>query len=115
MPEFWKSDKAKAVLAGVLVVAAVAVFWLRMGKSHPLAERISFVCVSTGKTFSIDRNKINGIPAENPETHQRTLLPCYQEDGQLYVSRRYAGPLSKELKDANHHVDPKSLQVRTTP
>jgi hypothetical protein len=43
-----------------------------------------------------------------------TLLPCFEQDGVVYVSSRYHGSLA-ELGEKNRYVDPETLAVRTSP
>ena len=70
-----------------------------------------FVCVETGELFRLDRDRVVRLPAENPDTGRRTLLPCVQrDDGEFHVSDHYRGSLTK-LADANHYVDAETLRV----
>jgi hypothetical protein len=109
----WASQKLKLGAAVVLFVAAgglLMYFW----RSDPIAPSVNFVCVATGKTFAIDRTRIEEVPMRNPQTGEKTLLPCYLDEGVLRVSPRYRDSLTA-LAEKNLYVDPKTLAVRSKP
>ena len=112
-----KANAGKLGLVVALLAIAVAVhaFLDRGAPSRP--DRIQFVCVATGKTFWLDRDRARILPLVSPDTHERTLLPCYRgADGSLRVSSR-CGSLVKQLeRDAvNRLVDPDTLIIRASP
>ena len=74
------------------------------------------VCVATGETFWLKRAP-RIPPVENPNTGQKTLLPCYKkQDGKLYVDSRYRGLIKQFEKDeVSQYVDPRTLLVRESP
>ncbi len=110
-----RADRNKLILVGLLLVGAAAVYWFFIRDSGPLPDRVKFVCVATGKTYSLSRDDVPSIlPATNPDTGQATLLPSVERDGRLYVSERFRGEL-KNLTEVNRHVDPKTLEVRQAP
>jgi hypothetical protein len=116
MASFPTANQWKLLLAGVLLVGAGLLVFRQVGGSRRLPNRVRFVCVATGKTYWIDREKLASlpIPAQNPKTGEMTLLPCFEQDGIVYVSSRYQGSLA-ELGEKNRHVDPETLAVRTSP
>lgn len=110
---FWRKNGLKIGLIAVLLTAA-GFFAVRGLRSDPLnrPDTLTFVCVTTGKVYRFPRDgKARPVPAENPDTHTMTLVPCMERDGGVFVSSRYRGTL-QELKDANQAVDVSTLQVR---
>ncbi len=115
MASFWTSNRGRLALAGVLVAALGGLVYYQLRSGHGrLPKGVRFVCVATGKTYWLDRNKVVVLPAENPQTGQMTLLPAYVKDGVTYVDSRYREAVI-ELGDQNRHVDPETLAVRTVP
>ena len=110
-------EHRKVVIGVVLGVFAVALIWsifnYGSGGGQMIDARIECVCVATGETFRMDRNKMNAYPAENPNTGERTLVPCEtREDKKLYVVPRFKSLLELELlKEKNRYVDPETLLV----
>ena len=109
----------KLIIAAVLLVAAGGLY-LKFGRpASALPDRISFVCVETGKVFQFSRADMpTVIPAKNPDTGTETLLPVTKhEDGKWYVDRRYGSGLRDEegLAKVNKHVDPETLEVLAAP
>jgi hypothetical protein len=115
MAKFALNKQAKLLLAVVFLAAAgvVLIGYIRQ-QSGPLASGVEFVCVQTGQTFSLARDKINQIPAKNPKTGEMTLLPCREENGVKYILPRYRGELT-DLGDKNRVVDGETLAIRTSP
>jgi hypothetical protein len=98
----------------VIVLVVAGVFYYRSWAGGPVVNPdINFVCVATGRTFSIDRDKINSVPLKNPETGQATLVPCVKRDGKLYMDAHYRSVLA-DLKEVNRYVDEKTLEVTPT-
>lgn len=115
MARFALNNQAKTLLAVVfLVAAAVILIGYVRRQSGPLANSVEFVCVQTGQTFSLARDKIIQVPAKNPKTGELTLLPCHEENGVKYILSRYRGEL-EDLGDKNRVVDGETLAIRTTP
>jgi len=111
-----KANAGKIALIVVLLLAAGTVFLL-WGRGHsPRSGKVQMVCVATGKTFWLERAP-RIPPVANPETGQKTLLPCYQKaDGKLYVDARYRGLIRQLQADGvNQFVDPDTLLVRAEP
>jgi hypothetical protein len=105
------------VQVGVLVVAlAVAgvLTYRAMSGPEELSEDVNFVCVASGKTFSIDRDNVTSLPVQNPETKQATLVPCVRREGKLFVDRHYRSVL-EELAEVNQYVDKETLAVKSKP
>ncbi len=103
----------KVIAAGALLVGALGVYFF-WGREKPvLPDRINFVCVETGKRFSIPRDKAV-VPGVNPDTGKATLVPCYERAGQLYADGHYRGTINS-LAEVNRYVDPKTLQIRSAP
>lgn len=113
-----KPPQIKVILAVVLLAVAVGVY-LRFGRRPaPLADRVEFVCIATGKVYALRRNDIPAIlPAVNPDTGTATLLPLSELDGRLTVHPHYARPLlsDPELAKVNRYVDPQTFEVLKTP
>jgi hypothetical protein len=115
--EFLKANAGKLGLVVVVLAIAVAVHALSDRGTPSRPAKIQFVCVATGKTFWLERDRARILPLASPDTHERTLLPCYRDDkGSLRVSSR-CGSLVRQLEqDAiNRLVDPDTLTVRASP
>lgn len=115
--EFLKSKAGKVAIAVALLVVAIVLLALRGGSGEPpRADKSEFVCVATGKTFWLDR-ETRFFPFENPDTGEKTLLPCHEgEDGGLYVSAGCRDLVKQLDRDGiNKYVDPQTLRVRTEP
>lgn len=108
------SQKAKLVLAVVILVVAAAYAVYQLTRPGVISNKVELVCVATGEVYAMSRDELIMIPAKNPDTNQRTLLPCHEKDGKLYVNERYRAALER-LGDQNHYVDPETLAVRTSP
>lgn len=100
-----------------LFLAAGGVYWYTSGRGFSPPGQVPFVCVSTGKIFTFDREKMPHVfPAANPESGEMTLVPCYvdEEDGKTHVSGRMRGIIIELTKNKlNQHVDPDTLIVTT--
>ena len=111
------SEQKKLILVVAILAIAVGIYW-RYGRARgPLADRVDFVCVATGKKYALARGDIPTIlPAKNPKTGQLTLVPCEESDGKLIVKPRYAHLLDEpELAKANKYVDRQTLEVLDAP
>lgn len=109
--------RAGAIAFVVAAVGFCAYMLFRPDPSYPsLPTQVSFVCVKTGERFVLDRRapECRIIPAENPKTHERTLLPCSEVDGKWVVIDHYRGAVANLAGD-NHYVDPQTLEVRSAP
>ena len=115
MAGIFASDKAKLSLAAVLIIGAGGLLFWQFAGSGVIKNDVNFICVATGKTFSIDRKDVKSLPLENPKTGERTLLPCCMRDGVLYVDDHYARLLFDKLREKNRYVDTESLAVQTAP
>jgi len=104
----------KAIKIGaavVLLAAAAGLTYYNLRSDKVLGDTVSYVCVSTGKVYQIPRGGPPRVaPLENPETRQRTLLPCQKRDDGFYISDRQRSAL-KELGDQNKVVDVQTLRV----
>ncbi len=108
------SRSGKILLAIVLFVGAGVLAYRNLSQ-RPISRNVNFVCVATGRMFSLDRKGVVTLPAQNPKTGEATLLPCVKDaDGVVRVSGRYAGAL-QELGAKNRYVDPETLVVRPPP
>ncbi|MGD8453788.1 MAG: hypothetical protein PVJ57_18395 [Phycisphaerae bacterium] len=105
------SQKAKFILAVVLLVVATGAIYFQVAGNSPIHDNINFVCVATGERFNLDRSTVTHIPARNPKTGEDTLMPCSNVDGVLKVSARYRDALD-QLAEKNLYVDVNTLQVR---
>ncbi len=109
-----KGNRGAAIAAVLLVFAGVflALQFNRYRDAGLLPGKVNFVCVATGEKFAVPREQIQ-VPCRNPKSGELTLLPCYEEEGDLYVSPRYREALIG-LGEKNRYVDPETLAVRTT-
>lgn len=107
------SEKGKLVLAVAIFLIAAGALGTYLFRREPATGAVQYVCVATGQRFSLSREQAtqDGIPATNPKTGERTLLPCYQDNGDWYVMRRY-GEALEQLGEQNHYVEPDTLKVR---
>lgn len=111
LPGLVKSERGKLVLAAVLLLVAGGMLYRHTwGSQGPDLKRIRFVCVASGRTYLIDRAKIQEVPAASPDTGEKTLVPCVVRDGKLYVDGHFAGVL-EPLAAVNRCVDAKTLEV----
>lgn len=111
-----EQNKGKFVLIVVLLIAAGAVYWFTSSNRATLPRTLTYVDVTTGKVYSLPRGETRIPPVENPETGERTLVPCYRtDDGQLFVAGRMYSLIRNELKGVNQVVDPETLEVRAAP
>ena len=112
------SDQKKIAVVVLLLIVAVGTYFYFGRSSGPLPDTVKFVCVATGKVYNLSRDKVPSIlPATNPSTGEKTLIPAVEENGKVYASERYAPGLlaDPELAKVNKYVDPKTLEVRTSP
>ncbi len=107
----------KLILAGVVLLAAVGLFFYFGRSSEPLPGTVQFVCVATGKTYALARDQIPSVlPAKNPKTGTLTLVPCEKKDGKVVMVPRYRDLLrDPEVEKANKYVDPQTLEVLASP
>lgn len=112
-----KSTAIKIVAAVVILAVAGAVIYFRGRGSTALPDKLTFVCVETGKLYYLDRGPSRVPPVTNPDTGRDTLMPCFKdEDGSYYIRRRSSEPLGALIAaNLNHCVDPKSLRVDVKP
>jgi len=112
------AERNKILLVVLLLAVAVGVyFWLGRAQS-PVAGSVQFVCVSTGKLYRISQEDIPSIlPAVNPSTGEKTLLPTEEKDGKLIANPRFAFDALRdpELAKVNKYVDPTTLEVLDSP
>ncbi|MCC7293803.1 MAG: hypothetical protein IT449_17225 [Phycisphaerales bacterium] len=106
-------------LAAILALASGGVLTFRYFRNPsspaPLARQLVFIDVTSGERMDIDLQSIRVIPAKNPKTGQRTLIPCGQNaDGKWVVDAHYRDAVSA-FGEANRYVDPKSLEVKASP
>lgn len=103
--------KLSVALAVVAVLGVGVVLYAQLRGARPLPNTVKFVCVATGKTYAVSRDKIKRIPLDNPDTGERTLLPYVERDGRLFVSEHYRESVAK-LGERNRYVDPETLAVQ---
>lgn len=111
------SGKWKWGVALLLVcVGALITYRFFAAQPAPLSNRVTFVCIETGKEFRLGRDAIPSIlPAANPSTGRRTLLPIQAgPDGEgRFIRERYRDVLSDpEIKELNQYVDHQTFAVR---
>ena len=114
--EFVKKNAGKLGLVAVLLIAAIVFLTFGGGGRPSRSGKSQFVCVATGEIFWLER-KPRTFPVENPDTAQKTLVPCHEnEDGTISVSRRQRSVVEQLDKDGlNQRVDLKALIVRAAP
>ncbi|RMF73597.1 MAG: hypothetical protein D6744_15420 [Planctomycetota bacterium] len=104
-----------ATIAAVVLLAAGYLFYRNMGANDPargLPGQIPCVCVATGEIFYIDREDLTRLPAENPKTKERTLVPvAKREDGSYRVSSQ-SEAIVRSLGEKNKYVDLKTFVVK---
>ena len=71
-------SKTKIAVAIALLAAAGGLFWWQTPRSAAL-DRATFVCVETGKTFTMPLRSVPYFPAKNPDTGRETLVPVSSE------------------------------------
>lgn len=110
------SSKAGKIALAIAVLVVAGLVYMRTTGGAPdagLPKDFGFVCVVTGEVFDMDIDDVLSIPAKNPKTGERTLLPCKpDENGVMRVLEFYRAPLMGDLKDVNKFVDPASLEVK---
>lgn len=108
--------KQGLVGTGAVVVLVASGFLIlgRGGAAVAIPDVMDLVCVKTGKTFHIKRNQINMIPAKNPDTGTRTLLPYEKRDTGLFIKERYTGALTGDLLSENQYVDIETFAIKTS-
>jgi len=114
--KFLKGNAGKACIVLVVLAVAVVFFFLQRERPPSRGNQVMMVCVATGKTFWMERKPMV-LPLDNPDTGEKTLLRCHEDDdGTLYVDR-ICRDLVKQLDEAevNQYVDPKTLRVRSAP
>jgi hypothetical protein len=117
LTDFLKANAGKLALAGVLLVGAIGIYFVAGSRAPSRSGKVQFVCVATGETFWLARGQSKVLPAVNPKSGAKTLVPCHKsDDGMLYVSSRCRG-LVRQLKEdgINQYVDPETLLVRENP
>ena len=107
-----ETRKRVAFGSALLLISGIAIWYVWPANTGPdIDPHLSLVCVATGRQFEIDRDRIGTVPAKNPDTGERTLLPCEaKENGQIVLVARYRS-LLEQLKEKNEHVDPATLVV----
>jgi len=112
------AEQKKIAVVVLLLVVAVGVYFYFGRDTGPLPDSVKFVCVATGKVYNLSRDQVPSIlPATNPSTGEKTLIPAHEENGKLYASERYGPGLlaDPELAKVNKYVDPQTLEVRNSP
>lgn len=109
------AERAKIGL--VLVLFGVAGFFAYRyyTRPGPISNKISLLCVATGQTFWMSRERVDEIPLANPRTGEKTLIPCIiKEDSTVEIREHYHGAIEL-VADKNKWVDPQSFAVRPPP
>lgn len=111
------SEQKKLILVALLLVVAVGLYFYFGREPSTVPDTVKFVCVETGKLYTLNRDDVPSLlPAVNPDTQAKTLIPVYEENGKLYISGRRAGLLSMpDVAKVNKYVDPDTLEVLTSP
>lgn len=115
--DFLRQNAGKLGLVAVLLIAAIAIYSFAGGGGTPSRSgKVQFVCVATGETFWLER-KPRILPVENPDTGQKTLVPCHEkEDGTISISTRIRSVVEQLEKDGiNKYINPETLTVRAEP
>lgn len=113
MLETIAAQKGKLIWVAILLVAATGFYLLNGRDREVLPNRITLVCVATGKTYALAPAEVQFLPARNPETGEFTLLPVWDDNGTLRVKDRCKVAFKDSSFAAlNKFVDPQSLEVR---
>jgi hypothetical protein len=112
-----KANAGKLGLLAGLVVVAVGAYLVRGSRTPTRRSKVQYVCIATGETFWLARGTCKILPATNPKSGEKTLVPCHKrEDGRLQVSSRCRGLIRRLERDAvNKLVDPETLLVGAIP
>ena len=106
--------RKRAYIAGGVAAFAIAVVVVAWSGDDGVPTDANFICVRTGVRFNLVIADVAIIPAANPETGQRTLLPCaWDDERRLCVDEHYRAVLDGRLAGVNHWVDPVTLRVRS--
>lgn len=109
-----KNNRLKVIAAIVLFAGAGALAYRALHQPAPISGKMKLVCVATGQVFNLSREKIASYPAVNPSTGEATLVPCYEENGEVYIISRYAD-LLEQLREKNKYVDAQTGKVVRNP
>ena len=106
----------KIAIIVVALLAAAVLAWKNLQTTNAIPSTANFVCVVTGKTYTIDKKDLISIPAKNPDTGEATLLPLKLDSvgGKQEVDPHYREFLD-QLQKVNKYVDPSTLEVRNQP
>jgi hypothetical protein len=103
----------KVVAAVVILIVAGILTYRTLSDAPDVPSEVAFVCVASGKIYTLKVDDVAIIPAPNPDTGERTLLPCSRgKDGVYRVSARYRDALTGSLSDVNKYVDVQTLEVK---
>ena len=84
---------------------------------HMQLAQDQYRAMLVSETFWFERGRSKILPAANPKSGAKTLMPCHKsDDGKLYVSSRCRS-LVRRLKEdgVNLVVDPETLVVLDNP
>jgi hypothetical protein len=102
----------KLALAVTALGLAGLIAWPYLRAAPGPADEFLMVCVASGEVFEMHVEDAPIIPAANPKTGTRTLIPCLRgEDGNLRVAQRYGVAIRGPLADVNQVVDAETLRV----
>ena len=111
----------KILIVVALVVLVGGIWFSFRGKGPDFGDHIYLVDVTSGELYTVDLTGIHGLmlPAKNPDTGLRTLLPLeLNEDGKGgRISPRYQNTAERLLEKNGGHlsaqIDPESWRVKT--
>lgn len=106
-------SSGKKVTVAVVLFLVAGMVWVVSGSTcsnRPTVQSVDFVCLETGKTYTLSPFSINAIPCKNPDTGRRTLFPCYEDGGSVYVTEHYRSVV-KEMDNLYKNVDHETYAV----
>ena len=102
------------LLSVAAIGVSIVVAWRTFGGAAGPATTFQLVCVRTGEVFELDIDDAPMLPARNPKTGERTLLPCERlSDGRIRIVEDFEGAVRNRLAELNRVVDTNSFIVET--
>jgi hypothetical protein len=103
------------VLAGLALAFGV---W-QIVFSNRISQPVGYMTVDvmTGQLYDIQKGKARGVmlPANHPETGNRTLYPVVNEDGVWKIDPAYAAHMPEALRREAKFSSPESFQISPSP
>lgn len=115
--DFIRANGGKIALTAAIFIIAGVVFAMQGDKVKAPANAVRYVCVETGKTYWLERGEARVLPGKNPDTGEKTLLPCFEADDGTVRVRPACRQLIQQLNEQgkNKFVDGESLAILDNP